>query len=37
LPWKILRAAAEFTLLAELGSDCHLTGDGGDSLLHPHG
>ncbi|MGH3832786.1 MAG: hypothetical protein ACRDRS_20495 [Pseudonocardiaceae bacterium] len=31
------RLAAEFALLAELGSDCHLTGDGGDSLLHPHG
>lgn len=31
------RLAAEFTLLAELGSDCHLTGDVGDSLLHPHG
>ena len=31
------RLAAEFALLAELGSDCHLTGDGGDNLLHPQG
>jgi asparagine synthase (glutamine-hydrolysing) len=29
------RLAAEFTLLARLGSDCHLTGDGGDTLFHP--
>jgi asparagine synthase (glutamine-hydrolysing) len=29
------RLAAEFTLLKELGSDCHLTGDGGDTLFYP--
>jgi asparagine synthase (glutamine-hydrolysing) len=29
------RLAAEFALLARLGSDCHLTGDGGDTLFHP--
>ena len=29
------RLAAEFTLLNELGSDCHLTGDGGDTLFFP--
>lgn len=30
------RLAAQFALLADLGSDCHPTGDGGDTLLHPH-
>jgi asparagine synthase (glutamine-hydrolysing) len=29
------RLAAELALLAGLGSDCHLTGDGGDTLFHP--
>jgi len=29
------RLAAELALLASLGSDCHLTGDGGDTLFHP--
>lgn len=29
------RFAAELAMLAELGSDAHLTGDGGDSLLIP--
>jgi asparagine synthase (glutamine-hydrolysing) len=29
------RLAAQFALLRELGSDCHLTGDGGDTLLDP--
>lgn len=32
----IARAVAEFDLLRELGSDCHLTGDGGDTLLGGH-
>lgn len=32
----IARAVAEFDLLRELGSDCHLTGDGGDTLLGAH-
>lgn len=27
------RAVAEFELLDKIGSDCHLTGDGGDTLL----
>lgn len=29
------RLAAEFALLVDLGSDCYLTGDGGDTLFHP--
>jgi asparagine synthase (glutamine-hydrolysing) len=29
------RLAAEFALLARLNCDCHLTGDGGDTLFHP--
>jgi asparagine synthase (glutamine-hydrolysing) len=29
------RLAAEFALLARLGIDCHLTGDGGDTLFYP--
>lgn len=29
----IARAGAEFDLLRKIGSDCHLTGDGGDTLL----
>lgn len=29
------RLAAEFALLVRLGSDCHLTGDGGDTLFQP--
>lgn len=32
----IARAVAEFDLLRERGSDCHLTGDGGDTLLGAH-
>ncbi len=32
----IARAVAEFELLGELGSDCHLTGDGGDTVLGGH-
>ncbi|MGH3978674.1 MAG: albusnodin/ikarugamycin family macrolactam cyclase [Pseudonocardiaceae bacterium] len=32
----IARAVAEFDLLHELGSDCHLTGDGGDTVLGGH-
>lgn len=32
----IARAAAEFDILREVGSDCHLTGDGGDTLLGGH-
>ncbi|MGH3608932.1 MAG: albusnodin/ikarugamycin family macrolactam cyclase, partial [Pseudonocardiaceae bacterium] len=32
----IARAVAEFDLLRRLGSDCHLTGDGGDTLLGGH-
>lgn len=32
----IARAVAEFDLLRDLGSDCHLTGDGGDTLLGGH-
>ncbi len=29
----IARAVTEFNLLRKIGSDCHLTGDGGDTLL----
>ncbi len=32
----IARAVAQFDLLRELRSDCHLTGDGGDTLLGGH-
>jgi asparagine synthase (glutamine-hydrolysing) len=32
----IARAVAEFDLLCELGSTCHFTGDGGDTLLGWH-
>lgn len=32
----IARAVAEFDLLRKIGSDCHLTGDGGDTLLGGH-
>ena len=32
----IARAVAEFDLLREIGSDCHFTGDGGDTLLGGH-
>jgi len=32
----IARAVAEFDLLRQVGSDCHLTGDGGDTLLGGH-
>jgi asparagine synthase (glutamine-hydrolysing) len=32
----ISRAVAEFDLLRKIGSDCHLTGDGGDTLLSGH-
>lgn len=32
----IARAVAEFDMLREVGSDCHLTGDGGDTLLGGH-
>jgi len=32
----IARAVAEFHLLRSVGSDCHLTGDGGDTLLGGH-
>ncbi|MGH3925034.1 MAG: albusnodin/ikarugamycin family macrolactam cyclase, partial [Pseudonocardiaceae bacterium] len=32
----IARAVAEFDLLRKIGSDCHLTGDGGDTLLCGH-
>ncbi|MDQ2880143.1 MAG: albusnodin/ikarugamycin family macrolactam cyclase [Actinomycetota bacterium] len=32
----IARVVAEFDLLRRLGSDCHLTGDGGDTLLGGH-
>lgn len=33
---SIARAVAEFDLLRQVGSDCHLTGDGGDTLLGAH-
>ncbi|MGH3936544.1 MAG: hypothetical protein ACRDS1_16460 [Pseudonocardiaceae bacterium] len=32
----IARAIAEFDLLRKIGSDCHLTGDDGDTLLCGH-
>lgn len=32
----IARAVAEFDMLREVGSDCHFTGDGGDTLLGGH-
>lgn len=32
----VARAVAEFDLLRRAGSDCHLTGDGGDTLLLGH-
>lgn len=32
----VARAVAEFELLRELGSDCHLTSDGGDTVLGGH-
>lgn len=32
----IARAVAEFDLLRKIGSDCHLAGDGGDTLLGGH-
>ncbi|MGH3930640.1 MAG: albusnodin/ikarugamycin family macrolactam cyclase [Pseudonocardiaceae bacterium] len=32
----VARAVAEYELLRQVGSDCHLTGDGGDTLLGGH-
>lgn len=32
----VARAVAEFEVLREVGSDCHLTGDGGDTVLGSH-
>ena len=32
----VARAVAEFEVLREMGSDCHFTGDGGDTVLGGH-